>query len=316
MVNLPMVSVLIPCYNAERWIGQTLNSVLEQTCPNLEIIVVDDGSTDGSTDVVRSFEGRDVRLVRQANAGASSARNRALACANGDYIQFLDADDLISSDKIAAQVARLAAAPHAVATCRWGRFYGPPTEAKFEMREEWHDLDAIDWLLATWHDGGGMLFPAQWLIPRSVVEAVGPWREDLTLNDDGEYFTRVVLAAGRVLFCESGQAYYRSGIGGSLSTTRSLSGWVSGYRAIESSAERVLQADSAPHVAEALSRLWQTYAHSAYPHARDLANRALAEAARLSDVAVKPEGGKVFHAAMAVFGWKAARVMQRMAGRA
>jgi glycosyltransferase involved in cell wall biosynthesis len=316
MSDLPKVSVLIPCYNAERWIGQSLNSVLEQTWPNLEVVVVDDGSTDGSIDVVRSFEGRGVRLVRQSNKGASSARNRALACATGDYIQFLDADDLISSDKIAVQVARLAAAPHAVATCRWGRFYGAPIEAKFEMHEEWRDLAAVDWLLATWRDGGGMLFPAQWLIPRRIVDMAGPWREDLTLNDDGEYFTRIVLAAGQVLFCESGLAYYRSGIAGSLSGTRSRSGWESGYRAIESCAGNVLRADGSPRVAATVSLLWQGFAHSSYPYARDLANRALTAAARLSDKKIKPEGGRLFRAVMAVFGWKVARVLQRVAGRA
>lgn len=316
MSDLPKVSVLIPCYNAERWIGQTLNSVLEQTWPNLEIVVVDDGSTDGSIDVVRGFEGRGVRLVRQSNSGASSARNRALACATGEYIQFLDADDLISSDKIAVQVSRLAAAPHAVATCRWGRFYGSPTEAKIEMREEWHDLDAINWLLATWRDGGGMLFPAQWLIPRSVVKSAGSWREDLTLNDDGEYFTRIVLAAGRVFFCESGLAYYRSGIAGSLSGTRSRSGWESGYRAIESCAANVLKAEASARVEAAVSLLWQSFAHASYPYARDLANRALAEASQLSKKEILPQGGRLFQALMAVFGWKAARVLQRLAGRA
>ena len=316
MSKPPSVSVLIPCFNAERWIGQTLPCVLAQTHSQLEIIVVDDGSTDGSVNIVRSFASHGVRLVQQANLGAASARNHALALATGEYIQFLDADDLISSDKIASQLERLVDAPNVIATCRWARFYQSPDEARFSEREEWQDLVAVDWLLATWKDGGGMLFPAQWLIPRDIVDAAGPWREDLTLNDDGEYFTRVVLAAERVLFSKSGKAYYRSGIAGSLSATRSRSGWQSGYRAIESCAGNVMRAEVSPRVAEAVSRLWQTFAHSAYPYARDLANRALTEAALLSDVVVKPEGGRVFQAAATVVGWKAARVLQRFSGRA
>ena len=94
----PKVSVLIPCFNAERFIGETLESVFHQTWPKIEVIVVDDGSCDESVIEVQRFAG--VRLIRQDHIGAAAARNRAYAESTGAFIQILDADDLIAPDKI------------------------------------------------------------------------------------------------------------------------------------------------------------------------------------------------------------------------
>ena len=88
------VSVIIPCYNAARYVGETLESVQRQTWPNLEIIVVDDGSTDDSARIVETFAGLDLTLVRQANRGQTAALNVGLARATGDFVQYLDADDV------------------------------------------------------------------------------------------------------------------------------------------------------------------------------------------------------------------------------
>ena len=92
---LPLVSILIPAYNAERWIGDTLKSVVDQTWPNKEIIVVDDGSTDGSQEILRQY-GEAFRLIcLETNQGACAARNRGAALAKGTYLVFLDGDDVL-----------------------------------------------------------------------------------------------------------------------------------------------------------------------------------------------------------------------------
>src|ERR1700733_15203748 len=104
-MTAPLVSVLIPCYNAEKFIGETIESIMRQTWPEIEVIVVDDGSQDGSTRVIERFAGG--KLIRQANLGAAAARNRAYNTSTGGYIQFIDADDLIEPDKIERQMARL-----------------------------------------------------------------------------------------------------------------------------------------------------------------------------------------------------------------
>src|SRR3954462_15159876 len=100
----PLVSVLIPAYNAERWIADTLASALAQTWPRVEIVVVDDGSTDATLAIARRFASPSVEIVSQRNQGAAAARNRALAVSQGDYVQWLDADDLLAPHKLKTQM--------------------------------------------------------------------------------------------------------------------------------------------------------------------------------------------------------------------
>ncbi len=101
--RLPLVSVLIPAYNAQEWIADTIRSALSQTWSRIEIIVVDDGSRDQTLSIAQQFETLGVLVISQKNQGASAARNHAFALSHGDYIQWLDADDLLAPDKIARQ---------------------------------------------------------------------------------------------------------------------------------------------------------------------------------------------------------------------
>ncbi len=101
----PSVSVIVPVYNSERFLAEALNSIVGQTVPPAEIVVVDDGSTDQSAAIAARYPS--VRLVRQANAGVSAARNAGLAAATGERLAFLDADDLFLPGKLAAQARAL-----------------------------------------------------------------------------------------------------------------------------------------------------------------------------------------------------------------
>ena len=311
----PLGSILIPCYNAERWIAETLEASLAQTWSHTEIIVVDDGSKDKTVEVVKRYESRGVKLIVQENRGAAAARNTAFRASEGDYVQFLDADDLISPNKIQSQIMRLMREPEAVAICPWGRFFDNSDQVSLDPSPSWQSLPPVDWLVETWSRGSGMLFPAMWLIPREIVNRAGLWREDLSLNDDGEFFTRVVLASSGVLFCPDDTAYYRSGIPGSLSATRSVRGWQSGFEAICSCIEALRKVEDSDRVRRCGSLLWQVYAHSAYPHHRQLANKALDNAHTLHKFTITPDGGRMFHLTMRLVGWKAARILQKWTGR-
>src|SRR5580698_4662849 len=97
----PLVSIIIPSYNSENHLAETIKSALSQTWVNKEIIIIDDGSTDSSVQIAKGFESN-VKVLVQKNKGASAARNAGLKEAKGDYIQFLDSDDLLSPDKIEA----------------------------------------------------------------------------------------------------------------------------------------------------------------------------------------------------------------------
>jgi glycosyltransferase involved in cell wall biosynthesis len=306
--------VLVPCFNAGAFIRDTLESALAQTWPSLEVIVVDDGSTDDSADTVARF-GHRVRLIRQKNKGQTAALNVALAASRGDFIQYLDADDLLSPNKIGTQMARLARAPNAVASAEWARFYDSPDEARFVAEPVWRDLAPIDWLVESRRDGLGMMFPALWLIPRAIAEAVGAWREDLTLNNDAEYFTRVLLAAERVLFCEGARCYYRSGVPGSLSGRKSPAAWRSQFDVLDLCESYVLARRDCDRARRGFALSWQHFAHGCYPYDGSLAEAALGRAARLHGARIRPDGGPTFRVLSLVMGWRAARRLQVASGR-
>lgn len=107
-MTLPLISCIVPVFNSERYLREALDSIFAQTHPRFEVIVVDDGSTDGTATVVSSY-GSEIRYVRQGNAGPAAARNLGLNIGRGDYVAFLDADDLWHSEKLERQLTRFLA---------------------------------------------------------------------------------------------------------------------------------------------------------------------------------------------------------------
>ena len=314
-VREPEVSVLIPCYNAGRYIGETLESVFRQTWPNVEIVVVNDGSSDNSSDVIRRFRAANLTLVEQSNRGQTAALNACLAHAHGSYVQYLDADDLIGPDKIERQLTRLIGHPRAVASAEWGRFHLEPENTRFEPETVWRDLDPLEWLVQSLADGLGMMLPALWMIPMEIVRAVGPWNESLSLNNDAEYFTRVLLAADQVLFCAGARCYYRSGINGNLSGQKTAKAWASQLRVLELCEAYLRAREDSDRVRRCFALAWQHLAHSSYPYDCAIAEKAVACARRLHSVRIKPDGGGAFKIASRLVGWRIARRLQAASGR-
>jgi glycosyltransferase involved in cell wall biosynthesis len=165
----PLVSVVMPAYNAERHIAEAVNSVLAQTYRPLEIIVVDDGSTDATAETVRRLGPR-VRFTTQANAGAGAARNRGVAMATGRYIAFLDADDSWPPEKLARQVEILET--------------NPGCDLVFGQVQQFvHGGD----------DLGGPepgILPGTLLARREAFQRVGPLAEDLKLGEFIDWYAR------------------------------------------------------------------------------------------------------------------------------
>jgi GT2 family glycosyltransferase len=202
------LSVVVPNYNRALLVGETLTNLLSQTRPPDELIVVDDGSTDGSADVIAGF-GKAVTLLRQANAGPAVARNRGFAASSGDFIQFFDSDDLCSLDKLETQERALAAgdAPFA---------YGPWLQAKLgdgvaeyaEPPLQQHRLPpsrpALSWYLRGW-----VTVFQTCLFRRAVLERVGPYREDLMPSEDSELLFRILAAGGEPVHVPGALVLYR-----------------------------------------------------------------------------------------------------------
>jgi len=214
----PLVSILIPAYNAEQLLTETLRSALDQTWHNKEIIIVDDGSKDGTLAVARTFESNVVKVFTQKNQGASATRNKAFSLCQGDYVQWLDADDLLAPDKIAKQMEALGDTSNRkiLLSGEWGSFMHRPSRAKFVPSGLWCSLSREEWLMRKMEQGTYMQ-TATWLVSRELAEAAGPWDTRLLGDDDGEYFCRVLLASDGVRFVPGSKVYYRQAGAGSLS---------------------------------------------------------------------------------------------------
>jgi hypothetical protein len=206
----PLVSILIPAYNAEPSIADTLRSALAQTWPRKEIIVVDDGSRDRTLSIARQFASKNVSVVTQENQGASAARNKTLELYQGDYIQWLDADDLLSPDKVAKQMAGAEESQdkRRLFSSAWGYFMFRPAKARFIPTALWCDLTPLEWLLRKWEHNLHMQ-TATWLVSRELTKGAGPWDTRLLNNDDGEYFGRVLKASRDVRFVADAEVFYR-----------------------------------------------------------------------------------------------------------
>ncbi|HEY0172643.1 MAG TPA: glycosyltransferase family A protein [Pyrinomonadaceae bacterium] len=307
----PLISILIPVYNAEKWLSETLQSAVEQTWPRKEIIVVDDGSTDGSLTVAHQFESSILRIVANEHEGKTFTVNRALRESQGDYVQYLDADDILAPDKLSIQVERLMSEPaNTIATCSWSRFYNDDLRtAEFSQQADFRDyLSPIEWLIQEW-GGRATMPPVAWLIPRKVVELAGPWNESLSLNDDTEYFTRIVLNSGKIAFCANARSFYRSG-NVSLSGRRTRVALESFYTVCEMSTQHILRFEDSERVRQACANLWQHFIHWVYPEAPDLIRSAEAKVDSFGGASLKLSGSRGFEVAKGVVGWKAVRRLQ------
>ena len=213
------ISVIVPCRNAAPWLAVTLRTLLQQTCRPAEIIVVDDGSDDGSAEIARGFAPA-VKVLEGPRRGASAARLAGLAAARDDTaLMFCDADDLLAPDTLAALAAVLNDNPDAIALAPWQRFQeaskdvwvaAPPS---CKPRGDLDDLSA--WLSGWYHP------PCAVLWSRIAYDRSGGWDPDATVNDDGDVMMRGLARGNRLVLSGVGTAFYRRlPEGGSLSGSR------------------------------------------------------------------------------------------------
>jgi glycosyltransferase involved in cell wall biosynthesis len=310
--GLPLVSILIPVYNAEKWLGEAVHSVLTQTWPHREIIIVDDGSGDRSLEIARSFEPRGVKVFHQGNAGGSSARNKAFRESRGEYIQYLDADDTLAPEKIDVQIKRLAVEPPGtVASGAYGRFTRHIDEADFLPDPGWGDYEVpLDWLLKA-GQGQTMFPPAVWLTPRHIIETAGPWNEELTYNDDLEFFTRVLLKSGKIAFCPDAKSFYRTGNILSLGSRKDPAALASALKCWQLFTRRVLEADNSEFTTLSCAEAFQGFIFSIYPAYPELRKIAREELHKLGITRPRyrrySESGRVSGFFSRILGWKASK---------
>ena len=203
---MDLVSVVIPAYNSEKWIETALNSVLAQSYPELEIIVVDDGSVDRTAalaeQALNGFPGA-WKILQQANIGVSAARNSGWCAAHGSWIQFLDSDDLLAPDKIKLQMAVAQQSPQEIAVVysSWQRVAEKegqllPVE---EVRTPQVDGKPPASLLIT----KNVIQPGAYLVRREWLETVQGFDERMHIYEDDDLLVRIATARGGFCFVPS-----------------------------------------------------------------------------------------------------------------
>ena len=208
-----LVSVIIPTFNNAELIGETLQSVFLQNHRPLEIIVVDDGSTDSTKETIEQQKGKyrhdldfEIYYFYQKNKGGATARNLGITRSRGEYIQFLDSDDLMSQNKISTQIQGLQNFPEKTAAYGSWRYF--ERSGKFFKVYKSYGERKTESQLKDWISG--------WFVPshsilwkRADILALGPWDENLTADQDGEYALRFLTSGGSFIFIENAGVFYR-----------------------------------------------------------------------------------------------------------
>lgn len=312
-----LVSVCIPCHNAIEYISQAIDSLLAQTWINLEVIVVDDCSTDGSTELLRRYSHPKLHVIHHNLGSAARSRNKALAAAQGEWIKFFDADDLLHPEAIENQLERLENREDAVASSAWGRFYDDDISTfKLNPQSVWRDMAGVEWLVEAWRDAQPMTQPGMFLIPRALIDQVGAWDESLTLTDDFEFFARLFCNASDVLFTQEATLYYRSGLPSSLSGQKSREAYESAVHSLLKGTDHLLQRRSDPDACLSCANVLQQFIYEVYPAHADLRLLVQEKIHSLGGSDLAPPGGPWYQRASRLIGWKAAKRLQRAAGRA
>jgi glycosyltransferase involved in cell wall biosynthesis len=311
----PLVSILIPAYNAKQWIAESLQSAIAQTWQRKEIIVVDDGSSDGTAEMARRFASREVVVVSTANQGAAAARNHALCLSQGDYIQWLDADDLLAPDKIERQLTAMgeAESKRLLLSSSWAFFNYRTSRARFVATSLWEDLAPVEWLLRKMVENLHMQ-TATWLTSRELTEAAGPWDARLQNDDDGEYFCRVLLASNRTRFVPEARVFYRrtpslnrvSYIGNSDDKKDSM------LVSMKLHVQYLRSLEESERVRKACLTYLQNWYESFYPERPDLVAELQGLAAQLHGHLEEPRLRWKYAWMKPIFGWKIAKRAQRV----
>lgn len=299
----PLVSIIIPVYNSEKYIRDTISSCLEQSYGHLEVIVVNDGSQDHSEEIIESFWDNRVRYYKIPNSGPCVARNFGIKMASGDLFQFLDADDILHKDKLKFQVEQY-------------KFYGEDyvysgvmgnilgKEKRLEKGFEFYytNLEVPEYFRRMFANFGKYYTTGMWLVSRKLVEETGEWDSRVLLNNDGEYFSRLILNSDGIIFCPGAIFYYRRDVPGSVSKKNSkkiYESWLYSYNSYVSNFRRNLDERSARELGrKALS----VYYCNSYPFYPDLLQKCKDQIRELGYPSPAAHGGRIFKILSAFIG--------------
>ena len=201
---MPKISVIIPLYNKEKTIKKTIESVLNQTFTEYEIIVVNDGSTDRSLEIVKRINDSRIRIIDKDNEGVSTTRNRGFNEANGDWLLFLDADDLLEHRTLEILTKQISKYPMCLAhTANYETIYNDNKVVSFSYIEEGVIRDPFKYI---WEKKWNMRLGA-YIVKKELVEKIGGFHDTITIGEDN-YFNWKILQETQVSYIQYIAMYY------------------------------------------------------------------------------------------------------------
>jgi glycosyltransferase involved in cell wall biosynthesis len=307
---MALVSVITPCFNAASYIRSAIDSVLSQTYTNIELLLINDGSTDETEAIILSYADPRIRYFSQNNKGQCAASNYGLSHAKGEYLKFFDADDVMNAMHIEAQLNKLNGQKDALASCAWGRFYDHNYKsAKFIPEPVWKDLPAMEWIKQSLTQKYDMMGAWLWLIPRGVIAKTGGWDERLSLNNDFEFSMRLLTHVTEIKFAEEAKLYYRSGIT-SLSQQPSLKAFEAAVLSTDLGCSYLLSKEDTSYTRQLCADRYKEWLFRIYPAHKELAALLETKIQELGGSNRTMEGGIVFRFLSVLFGWKKAKLLK------
>ncbi len=299
-----LVSVCIPLYNASKYIEETITKVLRQTYQNIEVIVVDDHSTDNSYAIAKTFESQNVKVFKNPKKGGNSARNYAFEKSKGDFIKFMDADDYCSDNMIQAQVERMYkdGNENTLIFSPLKKFYENKTQDLLRSIDKDY-LVPMELLVDIWNFKG-FNCPHCYLLHRSLVLNAGEWNEKILKNQDAEFFARVLSVSNKVLSVPYEFAFWRQTTNG-VSTKKSTEALSSFIDTLEIISKLLIKFENTKKMRDTCGEFIGSYVFGNYPNIKFLYPKVEKV---LEEIKVKiiPPNRRALRLLTSCFGWKMA----------
>lgn len=284
--------------------------MLSQTYTNLEVIIVDDGSIDNSEAVIKSLTDKRIFYYKQENKGQCAALNYGFEKSTGILIKFYDADDILHPEVIEGQVAALQGmADDCISFIEWRRFYKDALPANIDLLNPHtihKDCTPIEYI--TWKEYPPMYQCGLWLMPRSLLQKTGLWDERLSLINDTEFFSRIMLNVRFLKFSGKGYTFYRSNTTGeSLSKDFSEKGIKSALLSIDLAAQWLLRIENSDRIKKIIVNAYVMVLEWAFPGQMELVKNVEQRLKTYPQEYIShTKSGKVYNVIMKLFGWKIA----------